>query len=120
MTTLDDLQRIADRLPNVVESEGRFGFSVLVKGKTKAICWSWMERIDPKKARVPNERVLAVVVPSLEAKELLLASHSESLFTEAHYNGYPAVLVRLDRVEPEFLEDLVTEAWRAKTAKRGR
>lgn len=87
-----------------------------IKGKKKGICWVWQERVDPKKARVPNLGVL-VVTPNLAAKDALIASEPEKYFTEPHYNGFSAVLVRLDEVSLEELEDLLLEAYRAKAPK---
>jgi hypothetical protein len=84
----------------------------MVKGKQKGFCWSWLERVHPKKARVPNERFLAVRVPNLSAKEIILGSDDQKFFTEDHYNGYPAVLVRLDEIAAGELEDYLIEAWR--------
>ena len=66
----------------------------------------------PKKPKVPNPDVLAVRVASLSAKDILLGSDSTKFFTEDHYNGFPAILVRLEEVTPEELEDLILEAWR--------
>lgn len=117
MATQDDVRRIASRLPGAIEGIGRFAFEVEVKGKMKGFCWSWAERVDPKKARVVNDNVLAVSVPNLEAKEVLLSSDPAKFFTEPHYNGYPAVLVRLEAIPAEELEDLLLEAWRTKAPK---
>jgi hypothetical protein len=115
MVTLDDVRRICATLPGATEGEPHhFGFSVQVKGKAKGFLWSWAERVDPKKARVPNDGVLAILVPSLTAKEAILASDADKFFTEPHYNGFPAVLVRLAAIEPAELEDLIIEAWRCK------
>ena len=114
MATQDDVRKIASRLPGAIEGEGRFGFSVEVKGKHKGFLWSWAERVDPKKARVINDGVLAVSVPNLTAKELLIESDPEKFFTEPHYKGFPAVLVRLKKIKSKELEDLVIEAWRCK------
>jgi len=50
-------------------------------------------------------------------KEFLLASDPERFFTEAHYNGYPAVLVRLPKVTARELRSIITEAWRCQTPK---
>lgn len=114
MTSLDQVRDICNRLPGAIEGSGaQFGFGVLVKGKSKGFCWSWLERIHPKKARVPNERFLAVKVPNLEVKEMILASDDVKFFTEAHYNGYAAVLVRLDEIEPKELEEYLIEGWRS-------
>ena len=79
--------------------------------------WSWAERVDPKKARIPNNGVLAIVVPSLSVKDVILASDSEKYFTEPHYNGFPAVLVRLSAIKRAELQDLITEAWKCKAPK---
>lgn len=111
MATQADVRRIALSLPGTQESSGRFAFSVLNKDKLKAYAWVWLERIHPKKARVPNPRVLAVRVPNLAQKDLVLASDSEKFFTEPHYNGYPAVLVRLEKVRVPELRALLQEAW---------
>lgn len=114
MTTLDQLRQICISLPSSVEGEnkGQIGFSVPCKGKHKGYAWNWMERSHPKHARVPNQRVLAVRVTSLSAKELLLSSDEGKFFTEPHYNGYPAILVRLDEISPEELKGLLIEAWK--------
>lgn len=114
MATQSDVRRICSQLPGATEGEGRFGFSVLVKSKPKGFVWSWAERVHPKKARVINDSVVAVLVPTLTVKEILLQSGNPAIFTEPHYNGYPAVLVRLDAIDLEELEDLLIEAWRCK------
>ncbi len=72
----------------------------------------WLERVDPKKGRVPQPKVLAVRVANLAEKEELIAADPEKFFTEPHYNGYPAVLVRLAAVDEAELRELLTDAWR--------
>ncbi len=117
MATEDDVREICAGLPGAVEGTGeQFGFSVIVKGKAKGFLWSWMERIDPKKARVVNRSVLAVRVPNLLAKDMILQSDPSVFFTEDHYNGFPAVLVRLEAISKEDLEPLVVEAWKCMAA----
>jgi hypothetical protein len=112
MATQDDVRRIALALPEVYESEDRFAFSVTNKGKEKGVVWVWLERIHPKKARVPNPAVMAIHVTDLSEKEMLLASDDGSkFFTEPHYNGYPAILVRLDAIDVDELAELITDAW---------
>ncbi|HEY3330044.1 MAG TPA: hypothetical protein VGK19_08495 [Capsulimonadaceae bacterium] len=112
MVTQDNVREVCLALPGVVESEEKFAFSVMNKGKAKGFAWVWLERIAPKKARVPNPRFLAVRVESLEAKEIILGSNADVYFTEDHYNGFPAVLVRLDAIELGELEGLIEDAWR--------
>ena len=117
MATQADVRRIASKLPGVSEGTDRFGFSVLVKGKAKGFAWVWLERIEPKKARIPNPRVLAVRVANLAQKETLLAAEPVKFFTEPHYNGYPAILVRLEKVTSADLRILLEEAWRCMAPK---
>ncbi len=85
-------------LPQTSQAADHFGFSVLSKGKLRGFARAWNERIEPDKPRVPNPEVLAVRVASLAEKEELLAADPEKSFTEPHYNGFPAVLVRLPAI----------------------
>lgn len=120
MATQADVRRIARALPDVEESETDFAFGVRHGDKTKGFAWVWKERVHPKQARVPNHAVLAVRVANLGQKELLLASDARKFFTEPHYNGYPAVLVRLDAVTVADLELLLADAWRCQLPKARR
>ncbi len=117
MATQADVRRIALSLPGAEEEEGRFAFHVELKGKRKSFAWVWLERIHPKKARVPQPRVLAVRVANMDDKYYLLGLDEEKFFTEDHYNGYPAVMVRLPKVKVAELRELITEAWRASGGK---
>ena len=112
MATQSDVRRIALSLPETVEEENRFAFAVRNKDKLKGFAWVWLERTDPKKARVPNGKVLAVRVANLNEKDLMIAAEPDKFFTEPHYNGYPAVLVRLAEVSVPELRELLKEAWR--------
>ena len=118
MATQEDVRRIALSLPGAIEGEERFGFSVMVKGKAKGFLWSWAERVTPKKPKVINDGVIAIVVPSLSAKDVIMASDPDKFVTDPHYNGFPAVLVRLEAIDVDELEDLVVEAWRCKSGSR--
>jgi hypothetical protein len=80
--------------------------------KEKAFAWSYMERVDPKKPRVRRPDVLAVRVADEWDKQALLAVDSQKFFTTAHYNGFPAVLVRLKTIDANELAELLLNAWR--------
>jgi hypothetical protein len=108
----DDVRRIALALPGVSEGSDRFAFSVVNKGKAKGFAWSWAERVDPKKARVINNDVLAIRVDGESEKQSLIAADPDKFFTEPHYNGFPAILVRLAAVEADELEELLIDGWR--------
>lgn len=122
MATPADVRRIAMALPGVEEAADRFAFSVTNQGKLKGFVWVWMERVNPKKPRVPNPGVIAARVANLAQRHLLLSAEPKKFFTEPHYEGFPAVLVRLDRVTVADLKVLIVEAWRcqapAETPKR--
>jgi hypothetical protein len=108
----EDVRRIALSLPGATEARGHFAFSVESKGKPKGFAWVWMERSHPRKARVPNADVLAVRVRDQAEKAALLAGAPELFFTEPHYDGFPAVLVRLPAVTKAQLSQLIADAWR--------
>ena len=61
---------------------------------------------------------LVVRVVDLEDKEALLRAEPDLFFTTPHYDGYPYVLVRLDRVDPGQLRELIEDAWRLSAPKR--
>jgi hypothetical protein len=117
MATRADVRRIALSLPATEEISGRFAFAVRNKGKLKAFVWVWMERVAPKKPRVPAPSVIAVRTASLEDRELMLARDAAKFFTEPHYTGFPAILVRLPAVTARELKPIITEAWRCQASK---
>jgi hypothetical protein len=115
VATLEDVYKISVKLPGSIPPETeRFGFSILVKGKAKGYLWTWAERVDPKKSKVINETVIAVTVPSLEMKDLLIAADPTVYFTEDHYRGFPAILVRLESITLAELENVIIEGWKCK------
>ena len=117
MPTQDDVRTIALSLPEVTEATDRFAFSVLNKGKQKGFAWVWNERVEPKKPRVPRPDVIAVRVDGEEAKQFLVSAVPDVFFTEPHYNGFPAVLIRLEAIALEQLEEMVIAAWRLQAPK---
>lgn len=112
MATQADVRRIALALPGTQEPPNYFAFEVPNKGKMKGYAWVWMERVDPKKPRVANAKVLAVRVTNLGQKDLMISAEPTKFFTEPHYNGFPAVLVRLAAVSVAELRALLKDAWR--------
>jgi len=128
MADQEDVRRIALSLPGAREAAEGFAFSVERDGKQKGFVWAWNQRQQPRKPKVPRPDVLAVRVRDQAEKAMLLAGDPELFFTEPHYNGFPAVLVRLPRATSAQLRKLIGEAFRcvappaAKTARsrRGR
>jgi hypothetical protein len=112
MASQEDVRRIALALPETTEATDHFAFSVRNGAKDKGFAWVWLKRVHPNKLRVPQPDVLAVRVADGGEKESLLAADPDKFFTEPHYDGFPAVLVRLAAIEPDELRELLTDAWR--------
>ncbi len=66
----------------------------------------------------PYGEVLMVGVADLGEKDALLAADDRVYFTVPHYDGYPAVLVRLALADVEELHELLVEAWMRSAPKR--
>jgi hypothetical protein len=113
MASRDQLCRIALSLPGTTTDNDGFSYSVA----GKAIAWTWLERLHPKKARVPNPDVIAIRVADESEKELLIDMDPSVFFTEPHYHGYPAILVRLAQIDTAMLETMVRNAWRLRAPK---
>jgi hypothetical protein len=108
MATADDVRAILARLPDAAEGPDELHYRV----RGKPICWPWQERPRTVGRRVPNPDVLAIRVAGEDRKQDLLALDAGAFFTEPHYDGYPAILVRL-----ALLEDLLSDAWRIQAPK---
>jgi hypothetical protein len=114
MPTYDDVRRICKSLPDVVADETGTAFRV----GGKLFAWPWLERVDPKKARIPNLGVLVVRVANEMDKHALIEMDPHVFFTEPHYDNYPAVLIRLHATDEELLAKLLTDAWRIRAPRR--
>jgi hypothetical protein len=108
MSDSETAHRIALSLPEVEDGSQPGRLSFRVRGKQFA--WTYMERVVERKPRVPNIGVLAVRCP-MEDKHALLRSQPGKFFTVPHYDGFPAVLVRLDKVDEAELRELLEVAW---------
>jgi hypothetical protein len=121
VSTMADLDELALALPEATKEveEGRPTYKV----HGKMFCFHRSPRKDALDAET-GERltdVLAFRVADLGVKELLLSDARGIYFTTPHWNGYPAVLVRirdLDRLDRDELRDLVEEAWLTRAQKR--
>jgi hypothetical protein len=74
--------------------------------------------LDALGARAPAGPILGVRTADLEMKDVLLASDPQSFFTTPHFDGYPAVLIPLQKIATKKLKDVLTEAWLARAPKR--
>lgn len=113
MAVQEDVRRVALALPGAIESDTDFSF----RANGRLFVWAWLERIDPRKARVPSSEVVVVRVRDEMDKQTLLAMGDPRLFTEPHFDGYACVLVRLADVDPALLEKLITDSYELAMAK---
>lgn len=122
MATWEDVRRVALGLPETFERSHRGLLDWRVKHRESGKLFVW-ERPLGKGDRLalgdaaPDGPVLGARVPDLGAKEAVLASDPEVYFTIPHFDGYPAVLVRLERISVGDLEELVVEAWLCRAGK---
>ena len=112
MPTFDDVRRLALALPKTTEAQSR-GLAHW-RVKDKGFVWERPLRRSDLEAlgdAAPEGPILGVRVEHLGAKEALLASDPDVYFTTPHFDGYPAVLVQLEKISAEELTEVVVEAW---------
>jgi len=115
----DDVRRIALELPETSEGVSRDLRTWRVKDK--GFVWERpLRRADLEALgdAVPDGPILGARVEHLVAKEALLADDPSVFFTTPHFDGYPAVLVRLERIGLADLHEVIVEAWLARAPKR--
>ncbi|MBB3093815.1 hypothetical protein FHR83_001464 [Actinoplanes campanulatus] len=108
MSDADDVRRLALALPQVEEIDSD-GFDFRVGGK--GFVWSYPERL-PGKPRVIRTDIAVIYVGDEAEKQALVLGEPDMFFTTPGYDGLPLVMVRLERVSPDRLSELVTDAWR--------
>jgi hypothetical protein len=122
MTTMADLDELALSLPHAtkdVSDDGRPSY--LVHGRLFC-CHRGRRRdaLDPQTGERLDD-VLMFRVADLGVKDLLLADDRGVFFTTPHFDGYPAVLMRIPdiaRVDRDELHELVAEAWLTRAQER--
>jgi hypothetical protein len=119
VATWDDVRRIALELPET--SEGLSRDLRHWRVKDKGFVWERpLRRADFEALgdAAPDGPILGARVEHLVAKEALLADDPSVFFTTPHFDGYPAVLVRLEPIGLEDLREVIVEAWLARAPKR--
>jgi hypothetical protein len=119
MATWDDVQRLALALPETDERVSREKRQWRVKDKL----FVWERPLRAKEAaelgdRAPDGPILGARVEHLGAKQALIEDDPRVYFTTSHFEGYAAILVRLERIGLEELEEVVVEAWLARAPRR--
>jgi hypothetical protein len=119
VATWNDVARIAGELPLTSEQSPR-DWRV---GK-KLLAWerplrpSDREALAAQGSEPPEGDILGVRVSDEGVKFALISDDPRVYFTTPHFDGYPAVLVKLAEIDVSDLEEVITEAWLTQAPKR--
>lgn len=117
MATIEDVRRIALEFPRVTErAEGHHGGAAW---RTTAGMLAWerppsrhdLQQLEALGREWPEGAVIGLRVDGEQAKAALTETYPEAFFTIPHFDGYPAVLARLDALDEQLLRELLTDAW---------
>ena len=112
MATWLDVEGIALSLPATQQVQAR-GLRQW-KVKDKLFVWERPLRradLEALGADAPDGPIIGARVEHEGAKQALLGDDPGVFFTTPHFDGYPAILVRLDRISEEDLREVIVEAW---------
>jgi hypothetical protein len=122
MATWDDVRRLVAALPGTDE-HASYGGHPSWRVRQQAFVWDRpLRRADrsalEEEAPAESEPVLGVRVADEGVKAALIADGPDAFFTTPHFDGYAAVLVRLEQIPLPGLAELVEDAWRLCAPKR--
>lgn len=119
MASWDDVRRLALSLPETKETTTRGSASWRVR--EKLFVWERPLRrsdLESLGASAPSGPILGARVAHELAKQALIEDDPSVYFTTPHFDGYPAILVQLDHIDPDELEEVIVEAWLNRAPKR--
>jgi hypothetical protein len=119
MAAFDEVRRIALALPETDEVSGGQRGSLQWRVKGKLFVWDRPLGKNDQKQYVetgqgdapPDGDILGARVEDEAVKFALIEQDPTVFFTIPHFNGYNAVLIRLDEIDLATLEEVVTDAW---------
>lgn len=117
--TWEDVRRIALALPETTERLSRDLRQWRVRDRL--FVWERPLRRSDREALgddAPEGPILGARVEHLGAKSALIADDPTVFFTTPHFDGYPAILVRLDAIRLDALHEVIVEAWLVRAPRR--
>lgn len=111
-----DVRKLSMSLADVTENGDGFHF----RARGTNMAWPYLERVHPRKARVPRLDIFVVRVANEDDKLALIEGEPDVFFTTSHYDGYPTVMVRLGEIDEERLRELLLDAHAAALATKKR
>jgi hypothetical protein len=118
--TWDDVARACLALPatsEAVSASGRRRW--LVRGKTFVRERPLHRRdLDELVDAAPGGPVLVAYVADEGVKAALLAAEPDVWFTTSHFDGWPALMCRLDALDRQALTELAGDAWASRAPRR--
>lgn len=119
MADWDDVARLALSLPETGERVSRDLRQWRVRDRLfvweRPLRRSDLEALGPD---APDGPILGARVEHEGAKRALIADDPSVFFTTPHFDGYPAILARLEAMSPALLEEVIVEAWLNRAPKR--
>jgi len=124
MVTLDDVRALALGFPGVTERiDGHRGG---LSWRTSSGVFVWqrgpsgrdLQQLDALGREWPPGEVVGGRTDGEQGKLALIEIYPDAFFTIPHFDGYPAVLIRLDAIDLDLLREVVTDAWLLKVTKR--
>ena len=116
MASWRDVARIVAELPETNEATPRNW-----RVRKKLIAWERPLRkadYEALGADAPDGYILGARVSDEGVKFALIADDPAVYFTTPHFDGYPAILVRLAEISVPELTELITDAWLAQAPKK--
>ena len=124
MATVDDVRAIAMGFPDVIERRDGHRGGAMWRTAAGGFVWQRgpsgrdLEQLAALGREWPPGEVVGVRTDGLQVKEALIETYPEAFFTIPHFDGYPAVLVRVDAIGVDQLREVITDAWLLKVPKR--
>jgi hypothetical protein len=116
MATWSDVRAIARELPEI-EEHASYGGAPSWRVRRKSVVWERPLGVKDRRdvhdlgIEVPDGPILGVRVADEGVKQSLIHDDPDVFFTIPHLDGFPAVLVRLERISRPVLREIMIEAW---------